>query len=301
MGVSSYALPSTVRLISHDHVHNNGATTVPALRISYKVPLHTRFFCMANSLARFIGITKKTYTNPEDAEEFVPIKNGYRYVDSYCDRLCSMYTEPEMHHLGFDRWRASEVCTYKSRGMGIGHEYLIATLHDADNREIQLHLERGVQVSSTHVTHAHGLSAASTMSVGSANRGGSPAEGQGINEASIFTPSAFSEDQQPADHFRFDEGHHVPLPQLVVLASTVDEHLKTRQFSHHNCYWFCRVVSAALKKRFNHKLLSSDGEHQQGRLHNISLYQNVDIDEVLDKYDASWNLFVHKVFCLFNA
>lgn len=295
MGVLSYALPSTVRLLSHDHVHNTGA-----LRISYEVPLHTRFFCATNSFARFIGITQKTYTNPEDAAEFVPIKNGYRYVDSYCDRLCFLYTEPDMHHLRFDRWQASEICTYKSRGTAIGHEYLIATLHDADNREIQLRLERGVQVSSTHVTHS-GLTAASTLSVDSTNRGGSPADGPGrstINEASSFTSSAFSEDRQPADHFRFDDGYHVPLPQLVVLASTVDEHSKTHQSAHHNCYWFCHVVSAALKKRFNHKLLSGD---QQDRLHNILLYQNVDIDEVLDTYDASWNVFIRKVFCLSYA
>ena len=295
MGVLSYALPSTVRLLSHDHVHNTGA-----LRISYEVPLHTRFFCATNSFARFIGITQKTYTNPEDAAEFVPIKNGYRYVDSYCDRLCFLYTEPDMHHLRFDRWQASEICTYKSRGTAIGHEYLIATLHDADNREIQLRLERGVQLSSTHVTHS-GLTAASTLSVDSTNRGGSPADGPGrstINEASSFTSSAFSEDRQPADHFRFDDGYHVPLPLLVVLASTVDEHSKTHQSAHHNCYWFCHVVSAALKKRFNHKLLSGD---QQDRLHNILLYQNVDIDEVLDTYDASWNVFIRKVFCLSYA
>lgn len=298
MGVSSYALPTTVRLFLHDHIHNTGAA-VTALRISYKVPLHTRFFCAANSFARFIGITQKTYASPEDAEEFVPIKNGYRYVDSYCDRLCFMYTEPEMHHLRFDRWQVSEVCTYKSRGAAIGHEYLIATLHDVDNREIQLRLERGVQVSSTHVTHAHGLSAASTMSGDSANRGGSPAEGPGrstISEPSIFSSSPFSEDWQPADHFRFDDGYHVPLPQLVVLASTIDEHLRARQSTHHNCYWFCQVISAVLKKRFNHKLLSGDGGHQQGRLHNMSFY---DIDEMLDMYDTSWNAFLQKVFCLF--
>ena len=280
----------TVLFPSYGQVHNIGATNVPALRISYNVPLHIRLFCVANSLGRFLGITQKAYTNPEDAEEFVPIRNGHHYVDTYCDRLCSMYTEPKMHHLRFERWQASDICTYKGHGT-IEHEYLIATLHDADNRVIYLRLERGIQVSSTHPTHAHaversGLSAASGTFADSGR--------QTVNEAALFAFSAFKEDRQPVVHLRFDNGNYIPLPRLVVLASTIDEYLKTRQSAHHNCYWFCHVISEALKKRFNHKILSGDGL-QQGRGHNILLYQGVDIDEVLDLYDTSWNKFVQKV------
>ncbi|KAF8707251.1 hypothetical protein AX14_013664 [Amanita brunnescens Koide BX004] len=307
MGVSSHASPPKVLFLSHGQVHNNGAAA-SALRISYRVPFHTRFFCAANSFARLIGITQKAYPNPEDAEEFVPIKNGYRYVENYCDRLCSLYTEPEMHHLRFERWQASEICTYRSQGTAVGHEYLIATLHDADNREIHLRLERGVQVSSTH-THAHVvkgrncLSEASATSADSAKRGGSPVEGPGrlaINETSIFASFASNEDRQPFNHFRFEDGHHVSLPQLVVLASTIDEYSKTRQFSNHNCYWFCHVISEALKMRFKYKPLSGDGGPQQNRLHNISLHQNVNIGEVLDLYDIAWNRFVQKIDVIVN-
>ena len=266
MGISSYASPW------YDQVHNTGSTAVPALCISYKVPLQTRLLCVANSLARFFGITQNAYTNPEDAEEFVPIRNGLHYVDAYCDRLCAMYTEPKTYRLRFDRWQASEVCTYKGYGT-IEHGYFIAIFHDADNRVIHLHLERGVQASSTR---AHVV------------------EGSGLSAAGIFGSSAFQEDRQPVVHLRFDNGHHVPLPQLAVLASTVDEYLKTRQFTHHSCDWFCHVVSEALKKRFNHKALSGDAP-QQGRGHNMPFYQGVDIDEVLDLYDTSWNKFVQKV------
>jgi len=41
-------------------------------------------------------------------------------------------TQPKMLHLDFERWQASEVYTYKGRGMTIGHEFLIATFHDAE-------------------------------------------------------------------------------------------------------------------------------------------------------------------------
>ncbi len=106
MEALSYASPASVVLPSHEQALNTGATAAPALLISYKVPFQTRLFCAANSFARYLGITQRTHTNPGDAEEFVPMKNGYRYIDNYCDRLCSIYTEPEMHHLDFERWQA---------------------------------------------------------------------------------------------------------------------------------------------------------------------------------------------------
>ncbi|KAF8351697.1 hypothetical protein F5887DRAFT_1277510 [Amanita rubescens] len=278
---------------SHEQVFNNGA---PALLISYKVPFQTRLFCAANSFARFLRITQRTYTNPEDAEEFVPMKNGYRYIDNYRDRLCSIYTEPEMHHLDFERWRTSEVYTYyKGRGTTVGHEFLIATLHDAENREILLRLERGIQASSTH---AHVVKGGNAW--GGAQQGGARAESPGrwLSEISVFLSSAFNDDSgPPVDHFRFNDNHHVSLPQLVVLASTINEYLGTRRF-HHNCYWFCRVVSEALKKRFSHKLLSADGGFHHW--HNMPVSQNVDIDKVLDLYDKSWNKFVQKIDMIIN-
>lgn len=293
MGISSYTSPIGL-FPSYGKVHNPGATHAPALRISYKVPLNIRLTCAANSFARFLGITQKAYTNPENAEEFAPIRNGHHYVGTYCDRLCSMYTEPKMHHLHFERWQAFEVCTYKGHG-AIEHEYLIATLRDGDNRVIHLRLERGVQTSSAPATHAvegSNLSAASGISADLAERGSSPTERPG-NEAALLAPSTFKEDRKPVVHFRFDTDHCVPLPQLVVLASTIDEYLKTRQPNHRNCYWFCHVVSEVLKKRFNHKILSGDGPQRGG--HNIPLYQSVDIDEVLHLYDKSWNKFVQTV------
>ncbi len=178
---------------------------------------------------------------------------------------------------------------YKGRGTTVGHEFLIATLHDAENREILLRLERGNRA--PHVVKGGNV-------WGGAQRGSARAESPGrwLNEISIF-PSAFNDDSGlPVDHFRFDDGHHVPLPQLVVLASTINEYAGTHRFAHPNCYWFCYVVSEALKKRFSHKPLSADGG-----FHRMPLYQNVNIDEVLELYDKSWNKFVQKVFCLLRA
>jgi len=273
MDISSLSSPPSFALPSCEQVLIDESTAAPLLLISCKVPFQTRIFCAANSIARFLGMTQTTYTNPGDAEEFVPMKKGYRYIDNYCDRLCS-----------------------KGRGTTVGHEFLIATLHDAENREILLRLERGNQASSTHAHVVKGGNAWGGAQQGSAR---TESSGRWLSEISIFPSSAFNDDYGlPVDHFRFNDGHHVPLPQLVVLASTINEYAGTRRVIHHNCYWFCQVVSEALKKRFSHKLLSADDGIY--RWHNMPLYQNVNIDEVLNLYDKSWNKFVQKIDMIIN-
>jgi hypothetical protein len=55
----------------------------------------------------------------------------------------ALYTEPETHHLDFERWQASEVYIYKGRGTTVGHEFFVATFPRCGNRGISALLFTG--------------------------------------------------------------------------------------------------------------------------------------------------------------
>lgn len=268
---------------------NSMTYNMPVLYVSYKVSFYTHLLCTLNAMTSgLLGISRSRSTNPQEAPEIRPINHGHRYLESYRDRLCSLYTEPACAHLSFDRWKVSEIRTYKDKGSQVKHEYLVATVHDENNMEILLRIERRIQDPDT--IEPNGQS-----SLPSTDKFKKVA----CDQITLLPPSTIKDDQLPVGHFRFHDGHHVPLPKLVVLACTVNEHCRIYNALLRNCYWFCHVTSEALKKMFNVTVVPVEGSSQQGSLYGVSLRGNVDIGDVVKKYYKAWDEFVEKVRCIF--
>jgi len=262
---------------------NSTTYNMPVLYVSYKVSFYTRFLNTLNAMtASFLGISSKSRgTNPKEAPEIRPINHGHRYLESYRDRLCSLYTEPAYAHLRFERWQVSEIRTYKDKGCPVKHEYLVATVYDENNVEILLRIERRVQ--DADVNEPNGQSSLSSS------------KKVACDQITLLSPSAFKDDQLPVSHLQFRDGHHVPLPKLVVLACTVNEHCRAYNALLSNCYWFCHVTSEALKKVFNFTVVPVEGGSQQGWLYGLPLCGNVDIGVVVKEYHKAWDEFVQKI------
>ncbi len=258
---------------------------VPVLYVSYKVSFYTRFFYTLSAMTRFLGIPSKSQgTNPQESAEIRPINHGHRYLESYRDRLCSIYTEPAYTHLSFERWQVSEIRTYKDKGSQVKHEYLVATVHDESNAEILLRIERRIQ--DADVTEPNGQA-----SLPSSDKFKKVA----CDQITLLSPSAFKDDQLPVSHFQFHDCHHVPLPKLVVLACTVNEYCRTYHAALRNCYWFCHTTSEALKKAFDNTVVPVEGSSHQGWLYCFPLCGTVDIDDVVKNYQKAWDEFAQKV------
>jgi len=236
--------------------------------------------------ASFLGISLRSRsTNPQEAPEIQPINHGHRYLESYRDRLCSLYTEPAYADLGFDRWQVSEIRTYKDKGSQLKHEYLVATVHDENNVEILLRIERRVQ--DTDTNEPNGQSSLSSS------------KKVACDQITLLQPSTFKDDQLQVSLYQFHDGHHIPLPKLVVLACTVNECSRIYNALCHNCYWFCYVTCEALRKVFGATVVPVEGSSQQGCLYFLPLRGDADIGDVVKKYGKAWDEFVQKVRCLF--
>ncbi len=266
---------------------NSTTYNMPVLYVSYKVPLYTRFLNTLNAMtASFLGISLRSRsTNPQEAPEIQPINHGHRYLESYRDRLCSLYTEPAYADLGFDRWQVSEIRTYKDKGSQLKHEYLVATVHDENNVEILLRIERRVQ--DTDTNEPNGQSSLSSS------------KKVACDQITLLQPSTFKDDQLQVSLYQFHDGHHIPLPKLVVLACTVNECSRIYNALCHNCYWFCYVTCEALRKVFGATVVPVEGSSQQGCLYFLPLRGDADIGDVVKKYGKAWDEFVQKVRCLF--
>ena len=269
------------------------------LDISHQVPLY--FLCTIDIIARVI--MSVAWTNPGDAEEFELLRNGYRgSLHHYLDRLRNLYTKPENYQISFNRWKVSEIRTYKDNGTAVQHEYLVATLSDADGHKLDLRMERLVQPSYPMIG---GFGSASSRPSGTESADPQEKEGKfrklAADEISICSSIAFNGDQVPVDHFRFQDGHHVPLPQLVILACAISEYYATYHLTQRNCYWFCYVASEALKRRFqvDHTIEPVGDSSQQGRWNGIPACPSGNIEEVLKKvlenYDKRWKDFASEV------
>ena len=263
---------------------NSTTYNMPVLYVSYKVSFYTRLLNTLNAMTGFLGISSKSQSpNPQEAPEIKPINHGHRYLESYRDRLCSLYTEPAYTRLSFERWKVSEIRTYKDTGSPVKHEYLVARVHD-ENSEILLRIERRVQDPDTIEPNGQG-------SISSMDKFKKVA----CDQITLLSPSTFKNDQLPVSHFQFHDGHHVPLPKLIVLACTVNDCDRTYNVLLRNCYWFCHVTSEALKKVFNFTDLPVQGSSQQGWLYLVPLCGNVDIGNVVKKYHKAWDEFIQKV------
>ena len=310
--LSCCILPPSVELVSEGQFHDRGSGDVagPYHACLTRILPSTRLcsLCATDTVAQVI--MQESEGNPGDAEEFKLFKNGYRCLDHYRQFLCTLYTaEPDSYELSFKRWKVSKIRTYKDRGTLVKHEYLVATLCDADGHELELRMERRVQESSAIGLITKSLSALGSASPAAAADGTTPTSTQtkddkfrkwAADEISVCSSSSFDDDQVQVDHFRFQDGHHVPLPQLVVLACAINEYCATYHITLSNCYWFCDVASKALKRRFDHMPEPVGDSGELGRWHGISICSSSDIEavvtEVLENYEKSWYEFCSKVF-----
>ena len=244
--------------------------------------------------------------NPSDAEEFAELlKNRYSGVHHYRDALCILYAKAENYQLSLDRWKVSKIRTFKDKDSLVKHEYLVATLFDADGRELDLRMERRVKESSAmnFITGGLGVVGSASTRAVSADVGTQEKDDKfrkwAADEISICSSDTFDDTQLQVDHFRFQGGHPVSLPQLVVLACAISEYSATYHIALSNCYWFCYVASKALKKRFNHTLEPVGDSGQLGCCYGIPLYLRSNIQEVvtkvLESYDETWKYFRDEV------
>ena len=250
--------------------------------------------------------------NPNDAEEFAELHKLNRYgVRHYRDALCILYTKAENYELSIDRWKVSSIRTFKDKGSLVKHEYLVATLFDADGRELDLRMERRVKESSAVNFIAESLGVVGSASIRTVSADVGPQEKDGkfmkwaVDEISICSSNTFDDAQLQVDHFRFQDGHPVSLPQLVVLACAISEYSATYHIALSNCYWFCFVASEALKKRFQHTLEPVGDSSQLGCWYGIPLCLRSNIEEVvtkvLESYEEAWKYFCNEVSPFYSA
>lgn len=236
----------------------------PILRISYKVPLSVRLRSILNTVSSFFRTMKVSYNTPENAEEFLPIKHGYRFVDSYLDRLRMLYAEPDTQHLSQSRWEVVAIRTYKDKKTKVRHEYLVATLSDDHQNTILLRIERrswDSVIKSIVVRGSLKGVSPNTPPVDPtlANEDSAKEKDQdkfqkrALDQISIIKPSKFNVRQVPVEHivFKTDDSHKLPtLVDLIVLAHTVSDYSRAYHLTETNCYWFCYITSEILKMNF---------------------------------------------------
>ncbi len=88
------------------------------------------------------------------------------------------------------------------------------------------------------------------------------------------------------------------LPQLVVLACTINDNSKNYHIFENNCYWFCYCATEALQEHFECESLPVPGKHQRGtwlKFPADNFWKDVDPGVSLKKYDSMWLVFEQEV------
>jgi hypothetical protein len=288
---------------------NNGKSV---LRLSYKVPFLVRLRSTFKTIAHFLRIMQAPYQNPEDAEEFLPIKHGYRFVDSYRDRLTLLYSKPETQHLDRRRWMVSEIRTYKDSKSNVKHEYLVATLYDQYENEVLFRIERRVR-DSVIKSIGKGLIPGSLTGANiTSPPAGSDSANQddlqekkskkfmkrALDQISIVKPSDFTITQIPVEHIVFAPNHHVSLPELIILACTISDYSREYHLTQYNCYWFCYISMEYLKNHYMSMRPQLAGRGLQGTWSWLSpgkVYKEIDFKVIDKNYDKFRNEFEQEV------
>ena len=281
------------------------------LRLSYKAPFPVCLHSTINlkPIAHFLRTMQLTYQDAEHAEEFRPIKRGYRYVEGYRDRLTILYSKPETQHLPRNRWTVSEIRTYKDRKTNLRHEYLVATLNDQLQNAILFRIERRVR-DSVIKSIGQGLIPGSLKGASptpppagpdSANQEGVQEKKpkkfmkRAIDEISLIKPSDFNVSQVPVEHIVFDPNVRVPsLPELIILVCTISDYSREYHLTKYNCYWFCYIAIEYLKLHYSYEQPPLADRGQQGTWSLLAIgkvYKDIDFDLLATNYDKSWHVF----------
>ncbi len=255
---------------------------------------------------------KVVMTHQQNAEEFLSIRHGRCHsVDVYGDHLWSLYTGPETQHISRDRWRVSEIRTYKQRWTGdFDHQYLVATLHDGEGGEILLCIERRILTSSMDASN----SIVRRLRTGAGFYSRTAQQGQvrvkrgifrakAVDQVSIYVPEIPHVRRRRRDipvlieHIQFNDGHHPPLPQLILLACAIHDYSDTFNLTNRDSSWFCYVTTQVLRSRFEHTsppLQTSD--HQSRPLLPVEqLFKGSKFDKLFKNYDNLCDGFAQSV------
>ncbi|KAK2465834.1 hypothetical protein APHAL10511_001475 [Amanita phalloides] len=315
----SSAVPRLVSLVPEGQLNEHMNTTIQSdsasftmsmVHVTYKVPLVARLTHTAHVVAQFFGMMAQFHRNPANDAEFLILKNRQCDLEGYRDALRVLYTDPDTKGLGFGRWKASEIRTYKDDRTKYLHEYLVATLHDENNDKMLLRIERRcykcpTSKGSTKVPRRHKNILSTPDAIDQNDLHSIPPSKTdkfsktACDGVTVITPDEFVDQKQlSVDRFTFSEDGHVPLAQLVLLACAIKEHSSTYDPVKYNCYWFCNVASAALRKRFSVQDTNpAPAKRKQGQFYGIPLGQTGpdDTDAVLNRYDEIWEKFEKKI------
>ncbi|KAF8330952.1 hypothetical protein F5887DRAFT_1081471 [Amanita rubescens] len=224
----------------------------------------------------------KTTKQPE---RFRPAKNGRRPVLRHLDHLCLFYVDPRAIHFGFDRWKASEIRIYAHKSNKF---FLMASLHNEDVGEIHLRIKRrfldpeGREVAVRSVRRRNCAPAKSNE----------VALKIALDEISLIPPSFRDHASRLIHHVKFKNGQHIPLARLIVLVWTIKHYLKARTFTNKNSYWLCYAIGEALKKCYDHSILTPLPPSVQRRR---TLVEVIDVDDLLRNYDDMWDGSLYKI------
>lgn len=253
-------------------------------------------------------------THQQNTEEFLSIQGGGRHsVDVYGDHLWLLYTETETQHISRDRWRVSEIRTYKQKWSSgdLDYQYLIATLHDGEGGEIFLRIERRPLTSSMD---APGSGIVRRLRAGAGFHSNTAQQGQArvtkgifgakaVHQVSIYYPEIPHDRRRRRDapvlveHIQFNDGNHPPLPQLIMLACAIHDYSDTFNFTNRDSSWFCYVATQVLRSRFEHisTPLQTSNHQDQPLLPVEKLFKSSKFDKLSKIFDNLCDGFAQSV------
>lgn len=246
--------------------------------ISYKVPLFTRFLSFVSSVFRLMSLNLDHIPS-----EFKQLNNQIRLVDSYRALLCLLYAKPG-EAPPKDRWRVTAIQTYKDTRTTVLHEYLVATLHDGEERSVMVRIERAKR--------------RITSEDDSSDDTDSKFKKAAVDSITLVSHSPpIEDDQLQVDHIEFSKG--ITLSQLVILACSINDYARDYDFFKKNCYWFCYVAIEMLRKQFDdHHSPGLADRSWQGTWHNVpatALFKKIEWPELLAKYNRMMKEFDDEV------
>ncbi|KAF8330957.1 hypothetical protein F5887DRAFT_77455 [Amanita rubescens] len=145
---------------------------------------------------------------------------------------------------------------YKQKWTGnFDHQYFIATLHDGEGGEILLCIERRIL---TFWMNAPDSGIVRRLRTGTGFHSNTAQQGQSwvkrifgakaVDQVSIYFPEIPDVRRRRrdtpvlVDHIQFNDGHHPPLPQLILLACAIHDYSDTFNLTSRDSSWFVTLL-----------------------------------------------------------
>ncbi|KAF8631089.1 hypothetical protein AX17_005166 [Amanita inopinata Kibby_2008] len=282
----------------------------PVLYVSYKLAFRSRLQVTLNSITHFLRTFTMSQQAPAFDAEFRVINSSFRDINSYCEALQLFYMKPASQGISHDRWKVTEIVTYKNQGDTAKHEYFVATVKDDHNHIVHLRIQRRIQKpkvsrflkwsrgSTNRATSASG----SSSSEDSPNSAGQAANGvdrpppqhfkkKALDDIEVVNPFDISDPEVDIIHFEEDQ---ISLPRLAILARSMNNLSSQYHLLTQNCYWFAYTAAEALKHLHAHKTLPVTSKVKQGHWNSLPatiFFSNFNISQLLEEYNTKWEEF----------